>query len=264
MKKNLTIVSCLVLLFLAGACKSQYEMLLSSVDADAKYQAAFDYYNQGKYNKAAQLFESLSVLTSGTPRDDTVQFYWGMSNYRYKDYYTAQSNFESYISRFPKSAFTERASFLRLDCLYRSTLRYELDQSNTYTTISAITDFIREYPNSEHLEECARITEELNARLNRKAFENAKIYYTMEDYKAAGVALRNVLKDNSENIYREEILYYIAMSSYKYASNSVPAKQKERFLVFRDDYLNFVGEYPESAHRAELDRLYGRLRDIEK
>ena len=187
-----------------------------------------------------------------------------MSNYRYKDYYTAQSNFESYISRFPKSAFTERASFLRLDCLYRSTLRYELDQSNTYTTISAITDFIREYPNSEHLEECARITEELNARLNRKAFENAKIYYTMEDYKAAGVALRNVLKDNSENIYREEILYYIAMSSFKYASNSVPAKQKERFLVFRDDYLNFVGEYPESAHRAELDRLYGRLKDIEK
>ena len=46
------------------------------------------------------------------------------------------------------------------------------------------------------------------------------------------------------------------MSSYKYAHLSVPAKQKERYLVFEDDYLNFIGEYPESHYRKELDGLY--------
>ena len=65
-----------------AACKSQYEALLNSNDADAKYEAAFEYFNNGKYSKAAALFESLSVLTSGTERDDTVQYYWGLSNYR--------------------------------------------------------------------------------------------------------------------------------------------------------------------------------------
>ena len=82
----------------------------------------------------------------------------------------------------------------------------------------------------------------------------------MEDYKAARVALRNVLKDDADNQFREDILYYTAMSSYKYANLSVPAKQRERFLVFEDDYLNFIGEYPESKYRAELDRLHEKVR----
>ena len=106
------------------------------------------------------------------------------------------------------------------------------------------------------------MTTELNGRLDRKAYENARLYYKMEDYQAASVALKNVLKDNAENIYREDILYYIAMSSYKYASMSVQNKQKERYLVFVDDYLNFVGEYPESDYRSELDGLYKRAQRI--
>ena len=83
----------------------------------------------------------------------------------------------------------------------------------------------------------------------------------MEDYLAARVALKNVLKDDADNVYREEILYYSAMASYKYAEMSVPSKQKERFLVFQDDYLNFVGEYPESEHRKELDELYAKVKE---
>ena len=82
----------------------------------------------------------------------------------------------------------------------------------------------------------------------------------MEDYKAAHVALTNVLKEDSDNIYREEILYYTAMSSYKFADMSVQQKKKERFLQFVDDYLNFVGEYPESSHRKELDALYRKVK----
>jgi outer membrane protein assembly factor BamD len=65
-----------------------------------------------------------------------------------------------------------------------------------------------------------------------------------------------VLKDDSENIYREDILYYIAMSSYKYAHLSVPSKQKERYLVFIDDYYNLIGEIPDSRYRKELDAIY--------
>ena len=96
----------------------------------------------------------------------------------------------------------------------------------------------------------------LNERLDRKAYEAAKLYYKMEDYLASRVAFRNVLKDDSENVYREDILYYIAMSSYKYAYLSVPSKQKERYLTFVDDYYNFIGELPESHYKKELDAVY--------
>ncbi|MBQ5984681.1 MAG: outer membrane protein assembly factor BamD [Bacteroidales bacterium] len=247
-------------LFLAiASCKSEYEMLLNSNDVDAKFAAAFDYFNQKKYSKAAQLFESMSVLTSGTERDDTVQYYWGLSNYRYKDFYTAETNFSKFIEQFPRSPFADDARFLRLDCLYRSTYRYELDQMPTYTCLQAIAEYLSSGVTDESkIDICNKMSADLNERLDRKAYENARLYYKMEDYKAARVAFKNVLKDDADNLYREDILYYTAMSSYNYARLSYESKQKERYLTFVDDYLNFIGEIPESKYRRELDVMYKR------
>ena len=242
----------------AVACKSQYDTLLSSNDVDAKYKAAFELFDNGKYQKAASLFESMSVLTDGTERDDTVQYYWGLSNYRNRDYVTAEANFDRFVTNFPRSPFAEDARFLRIDCLYKSTYRYELDQNPTRVAISAINEYEKDYGNNEHRDECDAMLKDLNSRLDKKAFEAARLYYNMEDYKAARVAFRNTLKDNADNIYREDILYYIAKSSYKYAQLSVPAKQKERYLVFIDDYLNFIGEIQESPYTKELKTLYAR------
>lgn len=242
----------------AFSCKTPFDTLLNSSDVDAKYKAAFDYFNAGKYQKAASLFESMAVLTTGTERDDTVQYYWGLSNYKFKDYYTAETNFANFAEKFPQSEFTETARFLRLDCLYRSTLRYELDSTPTYTAINALEEYVKDYPSSEHIGLCHGMLKELGDRMDTKAYQSAKLYYKMEDYLASRVAFKNVLRDDSENIYREDILYYIAMSSYKYARNSVQAKQKERYLDFVDDYLNFIGEIPQSKYRRELDIMYAR------
>ena len=182
------------------SCKSQYDALLSSSDVDAKYAAAFDYFNNGKYNKAARLFENMAVQTSGTEKDDTVQFYWGLSNYRFKDYYTAETNFSKFLTNFPRSPFADEAAFLRIDCLYRSTYRSELDQKPTYSALSVISQYMVENPESSHYPICKRMLQELNERLDKKAYDNARLYFKMEDYKAARVAFKNILKDDADNI----------------------------------------------------------------
>lgn len=242
-----------------ASCKTQFDILLSSNDVDEKYNAAMEYFQNKKYLKAAQLFESMAVLTSGTERDDTVQYYWGLSNYRYKDYYTAESNFARFMENFPQSPFARDAEFYRLDCLYRGTYRYELDQTPTRACLASIAEYVREHPGDDHIPACEAMKKDLQERLDRKDLEAGRQYYIMEDYKAARVKFRNVLKANAENIYREDILYYTAMSSYNYARLSVEAKQKERYLTFIDDYLNFVGEYPESKYKSELDGLYRKV-----
>ena len=263
MRKLKYTVAALLLLMAAFACKSQYETLLASNDIEAKYQAAMDLYNNNKFSKAAQLFESMAILTSGTARDDTVQFYWGMSNYRNKDFYTAESNFARFVQNFPRSPFTPDAEFYRLDCMYRATYRWELDQMPTRSCMASISEYMREHPDDDiHLEACKAMMTDLQDRLDRKDFEAGRQYYQMEDYPAARVKLRNVLKTNADNNYREDVLYYTAMASYHYARLSVWQKQRERYLTFVDDYLNFVGEYPESHYRKELDNLYRRVQII--
>ena len=248
----------LLALLVTAGCKTEYDILLASGDNDAKYDAAFEYFNSGQYRKAATLFESMSLAYSGTARDDTVQYYRGICNYMDGDYDTAEANLNTFITNFHGSPFTESATFLRVKCLYDFTLRYELDQVPTNTAITAISEYIIEYPQTQNLEECKAMLDDLGERLDRKAYENAKLYYKMEDYLAAMTALRNVLKDDADNIYREDILYYTAMASYKYALNSVEARQKDRYLSFVDDYYNFIGEFPESSYRKELDTMYKR------
>ena len=259
MKRVLIVISAVAAVICS--CKSQYELLLEGNDVDAKYAAAFDYFNQGKYAKSAALFESLSLAAAGTERGDTVQYYLGLSNYNFQDFSTAEANFDKFLSSYPLSPFAEQASFFRVDCLYRSTLRYELDQSPTYKALAALSEYLVSYPESVNADMCRFMIQELGERLDKKTFENARIYYVMEDYQASRVAFKNILKDDADNIYREDILYYSAMSSYKYAYNSIPAKQKERYLIFVDDYFTFVDEFPESQHRAELDKLYEKVKE---
>ena len=170
MKLSRIILALAALLCIVPSCKSQYEQLLSGNDVEAKYKAAFEFFNKGKYHKAADMFESMSVLTSGTPQDDTVQFYWALSNYRYKDYYTAQVNFKSFIDKFPRSPFADDAEFLRLDCLYKSTYRWELDQTPTYAAMVAINEYQMNHPASLHTAVCKRMLDDLNERLDRKAY----------------------------------------------------------------------------------------------
>lgn len=261
MKIRLFILSVLTLV-LGSSCKSEYEALLRGTDVPAKYDAAFAYFEAGKYSKAVQLFESIKLAVKGTAQDDTVQFYTGLANYRWGDTFTAETCFDSFIKTFPISPFTDRANYYYIDCMHQQTLRYELDQTPTYKAIEYIEQYLKKHPDTEYNEDFQNKLADLNERLDKKALEAAKVYYHTEDFKAAQYAFKNVLKDDASNIYREDILYYTAMSSYKYAFNSVYEKQKERYMIFADDYFNFISEFPESKYRRELDHLSKRVNKI--
>ena len=264
MAKKLTILCMIAAAVALASCSSKFEKLLNSYNYGDKYRAALEFYQNEKYNKAAQLFENIAMNAQGAPQEDTVRFYWGMSNYYMKDFATAQSNFTEFVQAFPTSPFAKEAEFRMIDCMYRGTYRYELDQRPTQIALTYINKYIIENPGTDYAKFCKVMKDDLEERLDKKAFEGARLYYHMENYLSAHYALKNVLKDDTDNQYREDILYYTAMAAYKYAYNSVPEKQRERYMTFVDDYLNFVGEYPDSKYKAELDGIYKRVNKIIK
>lgn len=257
-------IAALAFISILASCKSQYDLVLSGNDVDEKYAMAFQLFESGKYAKAAEMFESASLGVRGTDQDDTVQFYLGYSNYKYKDFTTAESNLKTFIETFPLSPFTDQARYLYLDCMYRGTYRYELDQTPTYKALSEMNVFKIEHPDSQYIKQVEEMIDDLNARLELKAYKSAYLYFHTEDYLAAHYALKNVLKDNADNRYRPEILYYTALSSYKYASNSISDKQHERYLTFVDDYFNVVSEMPDSKYAKDLEPLYNKVQEILK
>ena len=203
------ILAVVLLAIVSVSCSSQYEKVMKSQDVDFKYKAAFEYFNQGKFKKAADVFDNLNLLVQGLPQEDTVAFYHGLSNFKYGDYSTAETILAKFIEVYPRSPFFVEAQYLRIKCLYDDTYRYELDQTPTRKAMSIISEFMYSNPQSEYYPVCKDMMADLMERLERKSFESAKLYYTMEDYKAARHALKNVLKENADNQYRESVLYYI-------------------------------------------------------
>ena len=67
MHKSKVILLALVA-FLQISCVSTYEKILRSSDVDVKYKAAHEYFNDGKFKKAADLFDHLNLLLQGLPQ----------------------------------------------------------------------------------------------------------------------------------------------------------------------------------------------------
>jgi outer membrane protein assembly factor BamD len=247
----LLIVACLLL----SSCTGKFEKLLKSNDSDLKYNSALEYYNKGKYSKAISLFDNITLYYRGTPRDDSVNFYLAKSYFLDKDPYSAAHYFNTFRQTFPRSQFTEEASFLRCICLYETTYRPSLDPKPTSQALAAISEFNYTYPASQWKKELQPLYEELSGRMDEKAFLSAKLYYSIENYKSAFAALKTALKDNPENRYREDILYLIMSSSYMIARNSVPGKQRDRYQTVVDEYYNVISEYPGTKYRKEVDKM---------
>lgn len=71
---------------------------------------------------------------------------------------------------------------------------------------------------------------ELQQRLYDKSMENAKLYYDIGYYNSAIVALRNAIELYPETNHRELLSYLIVRSHYLYAKNSIPEKQRQRYM----------------------------------
>jgi len=103
-----------------------------------------------------------------------------------------------------------------------------LDQSSTELAINELQDFLNNYPNSERGKNINELIDELSYKLEFKAYENAKQYYKMADYRAANVTFDNVLNDYPSTKLRPNIYDYIMKSRYALATNSIYDLKRDR------------------------------------
>jgi outer membrane protein assembly factor BamD len=140
-----------------------------------------------------------------------------------------------------------------------------LDQTDTEQSIDEFQMFLNRYPQTELKDSANVMIEELRAKLEKKAFSNAKLYYTTENYKSATVALQNMLRDFPGSPHREEIQFLIIKSSYLLAENSVESKREERLNATIENYHSFVDKYKDSKFMEDAEEYYSKaLRELEK
>ncbi|MDR1896880.1 MAG: outer membrane protein assembly factor BamD [Prevotellaceae bacterium] len=248
-------IALLLVLFTIYGCYG-YNKILKDPNHANRYKAALKYYNAEKYAKSTPLFESVEVYYGDQPEGDTVKFYIAKGYFLMSDYYSAESELEQFTRTMGNSHFAEEAYYLRAVNLYKMSSRSELDQRNTIDAITAFNVFKTKYPNSEFGAKEKDYLDELIGRLEQKVYLSAKLYYHIEDYKAAIVALRNSIKEFPNSRYNEEQSFLVLKSNYIYAKKSIRKMQPERYIATIDEYYNFVSEYPDSKYIPEAEVIY--------
>jgi outer membrane protein assembly factor BamD len=252
--RNFTILAVGFLLIFSSC--SDYNKIVKSTDYEFKYKKAVEYYEEGEFVRSSTLFKELINIVRGTSRADKVYYYYAKSQFGIQDNLMAGHYFKSLIKEFPRSEFAEESQFMVGYCFYLDSPNPRLDQQVTQNAIDALQLFINLYPKSTRVEEANRLIIELRDKLVYKSYLSGKLYYDMNNYKAAVVALSSSLKDFPDTKYREELMYMLLKAKYLLAVKSVEEKKKERLSSALDEYFTFVDEYPESKHRNDAERYY--------
>lgn len=258
------IVSLLIVVVLFCSC-SDYQKALKNEDVAAKFEIATKMYEAGKYNKAIRLFEQLAPTYRGKPQAEKLFYMFSQSYYKTKQYYLAGYQFESFVSGYPRSEKVQEAAFLGAFSYSKLSPVYSLDQTDTVKALEKLQAFIDNYPNSEYTPQANAAVQVLNGKLEKKAYENAKGYNTISDYKSALIAFDNFIADFPGTPFKEDALFYKYDSAYQLAINSVPSKMQDRLNIAKVAYNNLMKFNSATKYKKQADEMNARVEtDLQK
>ena len=250
----------LLFVLLLSSC-NELTKVQKSTDLYEKYSYAKKFYNTGKYEWAAQTLEEILPYFRGSSEMEQALYLKAQAYYKAKDYVQAQTAFSQYYTEFPNGEYTELARFYSGYGLAQDIPDPRLDQAKTIAAMQELQLFLDYYPQSEKAEEAKQLLFSLQENLAEKEVLNAKLYYNLgnyifNNYESCIITARNAMKSYPYSIHKEEMHYYVVASLYQIAKNSVVEKQQQRLRGLRDEYYNFINEFPEGTYRKTVDKYF--------
>ncbi|MEQ8425471.1 MAG: outer membrane protein assembly factor BamD, partial [Cyclobacteriaceae bacterium] len=93
-------------------------------------------------------------------------------------------------------------------------------------------------------------------KLERKNYENAKLYLKLRRYKAAIIAFDSFRQSFPDSKFLEEVAFLRVESQFKLADQSLPNLQEERFQTVLEYYTELIDSYPSSQYLRDAEKFY--------
>lgn len=254
----------LLIVSLLSACKSEFEQVRVSNDPERILAESIKYYDKGDYLRAQTLMELVLNQYRGTREGEELFFKYAYTHYHLGNYQLAATYFTNFAATFAYSTFTEEADFMTAYSYYRQSPSFRLDQDPSVKAIEAFQDFANKYPDSERVEECNKLIDELRAKLEEKAYAQGVLYYDLGQYQAAITSFENMLANFPESSRIEEVRFLILKSSYEYAVNSVYDKRAERYEEAKKRYKEYVYRFPTGKNINEAREINKQIESNSK
>jgi outer membrane protein assembly factor BamD len=169
---------------------------LVKMDAEDLFGRGKQYFENKKYNKAAEDFKEVVFNYSGTRIASEASFLLGESHFNLKEYDTAIDEYLQFLSDYPTAARADEAQVRLAESYLRLSPDFALDQSGTGDKALAEVDrFFEKYPDSKLADRAKALRLEIQEKLAHKDFEAGKFYVKRKLYRSAKIYLEGVVKE---------------------------------------------------------------------
>jgi outer membrane protein assembly factor BamD len=240
---------------------SDFQKALKSEDISEKFEMGSELFEAEKWNKSYRLLNQILPSYRGKPQAEKLTFMHAKCSYELKDYYIASYHFEKFTDLYPNSQKAEEAAFLAAKGYYFGSPIYSKDQKETVVAIEKLQLFVNAYPNSQYLGEANQLVRELDFKLEKKAFEIAKQYDLIKDYKASIKSFNNFLLEFPGTTLRNKALFYRLDAAYNLAILSVDGLKEERLKEALDYYASFKKAAPNSEYMEDATLMQQELQN---
>lgn len=239
---------------------SEYQKALKAEGEDAiakKFKLGEALYEDGKFAKSNKLFAQIVPNYRGKPQAEKLMYLYSNTFYQMQDYYVAGYQFERFATSYPKSEKVEEASFLSAKSYYQLSPVFSKDQKETKEAIEKLQSFIDVFPESEYVSEANILIQELDFKLEKKAYNIAKQYNLISDHPASVRSFDNFIFEFPGSKLREDAYFYRLDSAYKLATNSRELKNSVNGLIYlKKDRLETAKEYSEAFQKSYVNSKY--------
>ena len=158
-----------------------------------KLAAADALFGRGKYGDAAIEYKDFLQTFAGDERSDYAQFRAAEAYRMDKEYALAAVEYRIITVDFGYSEYVDDAMFLEALCAFKQSPRVERDQTKTYEALNGVNRFLQVFPSSPRAEEARLLLRDVQEKLGKKEFLNARLYFRKKRYTAALVHFDKIM-----------------------------------------------------------------------
>jgi len=191
-------------------------MLTGCASTPEKLQGAEYYYAEGKKafdkNRCIEATEHFQRLVSNFPGSQRVpeaQYMLAESFYCGADYVNAVFEYQRLIDIYPASDRVEEAQYKIGESNYQQMRNPQLDQKETYETLTAFRNFVEENPSSPKVEIARARIAECRENLAEKLYQAAYLYQRQGYLEAARISYNDLVRDYIDTSWYYRTLFHL-------------------------------------------------------
>jgi outer membrane protein assembly factor BamD len=217
----------------------------TNLPVDERFKHAKALFDDENYLEAINEFTAITLQFPGSGYADGAQFYLGECRFMRHEFLLATFEYSLVKKNFPASPYVPKAQYKLALSYYYLSPRSNLDQEYTKKAIDEFQSFVEYYPADEHAVDAEEKIKELTTRLAKKQYDTARLYQTMEYYKAAIIYFDDVIEKYHDTEYAPPA----------YLGKVEVLITRRKFDDANTELNKFFQHYPNSVLRSQAERL---------